>query len=317
MNDHTNTNTSNGNNQPERARAIEPKPINADAHNDDHLSEEIRAQDERERLIGRVIDGEARPEDWAKLQAIAGQDASIWQDLEVSADQRRLLESIVDSAGNTADQLDLEDLPGHAEQFATIEAVGADYGSGGSNARAMLGWAAAAAVALAWGFGVELNGSTMGSAAGLNGVTQQAAGINPATPDEAFQNYLELGREQGLVLEELNRPVIQTRPLADGSGVEVVFVRQIVERRRVQDTFEVYRDEFGRPVALPASPRDIYTFTGQYSAGQFAATNPSAGQTTFTETGASPAAAPGNQANTPAQVAPIRTERPSRLRRVY
>jgi hypothetical protein len=69
--------------------------------------------------------------------------------------------------------------------------------------------------------------------------------------DQLLGAYLAEGAESGRVLEQLPLHTLATQRLPDGCGLEVVFVRSLVERRRVDQAFALAADEHGRPAPLP------------------------------------------------------------------
>ena len=82
------------------------------------------------------------------------------------------------------------------------------------------------------------------------------------TPDDYVKGYMDSGEKTGLVLGEVpRRLLIESRPLKQGEGFEVVYVRQFVERAKVSDLLKFATDEAGRAVPvrqmvpeLPGSP---------------------------------------------------------------
>ena len=45
--------------------------------------------------------------------------------------------------------------------------------------------------------------------------------------------------------------VLESTPLADGGGYEVVYLRQLIERREVRDLYRLGTDELGNTVRVP------------------------------------------------------------------
>lgn len=78
---------------------------------------------------------------------------------------------------------------------------------------------------------------------------------------DALDLYLERGRDEGRVVEERpDRVLVGSRPAADGTGYEVLYIRQILERAVVPELFvPTGADEEGRPVMrrLPAQARSV------------------------------------------------------------
>lgn len=211
------------------------------------MSEPTRSDPTREEiLIGRVTDGEASAADWSELDALAAADPGVWNRL--AAEQRRhaALEQAVDDALTVGE---LVDLP-------TWQNGGAATWSARWSGR--LGWAAAAAVALAW-VGTHRAGLQAGGAApsNRNGAPQQAnlfPGGAVGGSGALLDQYLDQGREEGRVLDELPTLLVETRRNPDGEGSEVIYVRQILERATVREMYTVGTDEFGQPRPAPFVP---------------------------------------------------------------
>jgi hypothetical protein len=210
------------------------------------------AIDRRDELIGRVIDGEASERDWSSLRTLAQADPSVWTDLTATQRQHELLSDAVDEVGMLAEGVELPEgeLMTPAERFERRM----------NGVRAWGGWAAAAAILLVWFTGLPApmrNASPVRPAnpTGTSSAGLVPRGLLPATPDEALAQYLDTGREAGRVIGVMpDKRVLESRPLADGSGVEVLFVRQILEREFVpaDQVFKVGRDEFGAASIVPA-----------------------------------------------------------------
>ncbi|MDX9912682.1 MAG: hypothetical protein RBS39_12705 [Phycisphaerales bacterium] len=197
---------------------------------------------DRDILISRVIDGEATPEDWTALRAMAERDASIWSDLVAAQQDHAELCAIVSRAADAAEHVDVPVLEHMSERVALrTRRVGA-----------WMGWAAAAAIALTWaGMGGFLTRPARVGADGADVAGVPGAGLVDAlTPDQALAQYYKAGQAEGRVLGELpERVVLEAVPTADGR-VEVRFVRQIVERAIVHDLYRVGEDEAGNPVPV-------------------------------------------------------------------
>lgn len=170
-----------------------------------------------DRLISRIVDKVETPAEWAEFRALAATEPSAWELLaEAQRDNDRLVRLAADATA-FADAVELPDADAAAPEPYRFRRP----------LSAAAGWAAAAVVLLAW------------IATGTSGIRRsgegtQLAGLSVApSADESFRNYLERGQADDIVLGEVEPKVlIDTRPL-DGGAVEVVFVRQIVERRQV------------------------------------------------------------------------------------
>lgn len=175
-------------------------------------------------LINRIVDRVETPSEWNEFQSLAATDTSAWELLaEAQRDNERLTALALDATA-IAERVSL---PLHR---GGVRADAGPLASGEWRQRrfwAGAGWATAAALLLAW------------VATGRAGVTsnggEQTAGISlsAASPDDALRRYLDKGQKDGIVLGEVDQKIlIDAQPLASGQ-FEVVFVRQIVERREV------------------------------------------------------------------------------------
>ncbi|GAB4386485.1 MAG: hypothetical protein Kow0022_15630 [Phycisphaerales bacterium] len=200
---------------------------------------------DRDVLIGRVIDGEASAADWQCLRAMAEQDPRIWDELEQTQALHRHLCAGVNDACSAASNVDV---PGvHAEQI--ISARIARIGAWG-------GWLAAAALLLSWAVGLPPAGKRH-VAAGSVGPSLGPEYVRIETPEDALQVYVDRGRDAGSVVGLVADPrIVQTRALPDGSGLEVLLVREILERRLVNQVYRLGTDDAGnvRPVPVQITP---------------------------------------------------------------
>ena len=114
-------------------------------------------------------------------------------------------------------------------------------------AAAWVGWAAAAALAL----GVYTGRIEPGRADGA-----RQAGLFPiGSPEDALQLSMDKGQEAGSVIGEVpERLLLSTEPAPDG-GFSVVYLRQIIERQRVEDIYRFGRNEAGDAVPVPVKTK--------------------------------------------------------------
>lgn len=199
----------------------------------------------RDLLISRVIDGRAGGGDWGSLRALAEGDPGVWRDLEETQQIHDMLCSEVAQACEAADRVGVD---AHRQQVDLSRRL--------SIAGAWGGWLAAAAVGLAWTLGMPL-GSDGSSAIGSVVPSPGPDYVRIETPEDALRTYLDRGRDEGSVLGMVSDPrVLETRALPDGSGVEVLYVREIVERRLIEQVYRLSQDEAGnvRPVQVRIVP---------------------------------------------------------------
>lgn len=193
---------------------------------------------ERDVLIGRIVDGEASPEDWQRLATMAAGDQAVWAEV---ADTQRAHDALARAVERITAPADFVDLPspGHAGENPVQHRLNLVSRWGG--------WAAAAAIVMVWTLGLRPPQTPVGQ-----GERPQSAGLVSWTPDEAFSRYVDAGKQSGQVVQELpERVVYDTRPLESG-GFEVLYIRQVLERRVVDEVYRRAADEFGRPVEVPA-----------------------------------------------------------------
>lgn len=208
--------------------------------------------DERDVLISRVIDGVATSTDWATFRAIAAHDPSIWGEL---ADVQTLHESVCAHVEHSVSIADGVELPGGMIDDGSMRTkmdVVSRWG----------GWAAAAAILLVWFFGKPMVGLQNDNDPVIAGPVGSGLFLNDAQPNQAFDQYLISGQSSGQVVGEMpEHIVIETRPMPDGT-IEVLYLRQIIERRVIDHAYREMRDETGNvfPVPVKLSPRTTNSF---------------------------------------------------------
>jgi len=207
---------------------------------------------DRDILLSRVVDGTALDHDWAALEALGDKDPVLWRELAQSQRQQAALMSVVHAAGRVADEIDIEIPEVHV--IGRLSSV-ARWG----------GWAAAAAIAMAWLGGLRTTGVGTNTADVLPRIGSSGS---PAfdSPADALQAYLNLGADEGTVLGEMPaKVVLQTMPAQDGSArYDVYYLRQIVERATVDDLYRLSSDETGQGVTpVPTRPR-VRPASGSY-----------------------------------------------------
>lgn len=223
-----------------------------DIHNSaDELLDELLPNHARDLLITRVIDGRASASDWDRFRKLAANEPSIWTELADTQNQHELVRDELRHAVSVADWVDL---PGGIIDDAPTRrrmSLASKWG----------GWAIAAALLLAWMVGlpqlpVSDSDAALPSTASMPGSGLiSGIGLQDAAPEQAFERYLSAGRQSGKVIAEMpEQVVVETTPLADGS-IEVIYLRQIIERRVVEEAYQQIRDESGNTIAVPVNLR--------------------------------------------------------------
>ncbi|HYE01850.1 MAG TPA: hypothetical protein VD963_01310 [Phycisphaerales bacterium] len=199
----------------------------------------------RERLVSRIVDGEAGAGEWQEFRALAQADPSAWRELAEAQREFSLMSAQVGTELALGAAAELP-LPGEP---ASVRVLVRSWG----------GWAvAAAAVLLAWpglGLPARVGGGASGGSSPVAGVAAADAGlVRIASPEDAVRAYLEHGKRFGTVLGEVpERVVMDTRPCQTGDCYEVLYLRQFIERAEVCDIKKFGYDEAGLPVAVPVA----------------------------------------------------------------
>ena len=112
------------------------------------------------------------------------------------------------------------------------------------------GWAIAAALLVAWSLGMPRAGQSPAGTdpqiAGIPGI-----GLLDAEPEQAFDQYVSAGQKSGRVIGEVpNQVIVETTPMPDGT-IEVLYLRQVIERKVMDRAYRIIHDESGNEVPVP------------------------------------------------------------------
>jgi hypothetical protein len=197
-------------------------------------------------LISRVVDGVARPEDWDALEQLGATDSSVWRELAQAQRAEQVFKAAACEAVAAVDHIELPPVGlVHAEHRLKFRA---------RQVASWSGWAAAAALALAFLGRAQIGPSGPGS---------QAASILPfATADQAYEQYLAQGKKEGKVLGEMpQRVLVDTVQMPDGR-LRVVFLRQIIEQKTLDELRQLSNNEAGEqclvrvPIVVAKNPKN-------------------------------------------------------------
>lgn len=187
--------------------------------------------------ISRVVDQEASGADWRLLESSATSDPAVWRDLAAALRLNQELVREVREATDVAEHVELDEskfLSARSER-ATASVAGRlqKLGTWG-------GWIAAGLLVLVMNRGEPARQSPgFGNQAGLS-----------LAPADYLSNYLSSGKREGSVVGEMPRKLLlDTTPAEDG-GMYVLYVRQIVERMKVDDLYRISVDEMGNPTPV-------------------------------------------------------------------
>lgn len=201
-------------------------------------------------LLNEIVSNESIERQWSQWCAAAEADPALWRRLaEAQRDELALVRSM-NCAASIADDVDAPD-PDDVE-IETIHGVHADGPR--RSFFTWAGWALAATVMIVGGVW-KMQMQSAHTAQSTSTPNINTASLVPTT-DDLRKQWLETGKEQGTVIGELpQRIVLEARPAENGIGYEVTFVRQIQERMRVPDLYQmVGRDDTGRPQLVSYEP---------------------------------------------------------------
>jgi anti-sigma factor RsiW len=180
-------------------------------------------------LINRIASSEASRGEFAEFEHAAVADPREWERLaRLLRDElhmRSALASAIDDDSTAEIERAIDRSRNARSEFAP---------------RRWSGWAVAAVVALAWTVSLMMNRT------GETPVPPPTSGVQLAslTADEALEQYLRAGESEGRLVRELPTVLVETYPREDG-GLEIYYVRQILEREAVSRVYELAEDEHG------------------------------------------------------------------------
>ncbi|MBS0190854.1 MAG: hypothetical protein U0573_03040 [Phycisphaerales bacterium] len=194
---------------------------------------------EKEILISRVVDGVAAPSDWVELDLIGAGDPSLWKDLAQAQRDRQLLDAAVGEAISVADLVSLPQADTHERRIRIP---------------LWSGWAVAAMIALGAFILPGFRNALINNAPNVNqgSILVPPRVAEDPSPDDALKTYLDKGKDSGKVIRQLPEfVVLESSPAPDGHGYDVVYLRQIVERARVESLKSYEVDESGQKIPAP------------------------------------------------------------------
>jgi hypothetical protein len=203
-----------------------------------------------DRLISRIVDRCAEPGDWGDFTALAHAEPSHWEQLLSTLRTDVALRSALAGALATADTVETP-LPSL------------------SRWRQWTGWAAAGVLALCWagsspGTSRRRPPSRLRSRPSQSGLVasqppaqpeptgQPAPGSPTPTIDSQLASW-----NAGKPVEQLPLRLMEARPGPSGRGIEVTFVRPVVERAVVDGVYSIGTDELGRPAPVLVDPATL------------------------------------------------------------
>ncbi|MCB9838693.1 MAG: hypothetical protein H6813_05085 [Phycisphaeraceae bacterium] len=195
-------------------------------------------------LISRIVDDEASAGDWSAFERLAELEPDVWRRL---AQEQRDAASLARAVASATEVADAVELPLGVSGHGAEQAFTARFGG-------WAGWAIAAAVALAWlGFneipGMQGRDIANGNRAGIATI--------PVSADAALNQYREVGEQEGRYLGEMPKVMVEARPIPGGAQIEVIYLRQLLEREVVRGMYGFAEDDQGRATPVPIEPTVI------------------------------------------------------------
>lgn len=196
---------------------------------------------DNEILVSRVIEPDATSEEWDELTAAAISNPTLWRRTAEALRDHHAMTRAVNASIAIADDVSTTSRTSRLEHRLAVDAA--------PSQRPQLlrwsGWAVAALVALAWVSGLSnVQPTGNGYQAGIGSQVVSAADL--------LERYLVQGRREGRVFDEVPEKIfVQSRPSPTGDAVEVIFIRQILERMTLPDLYQYEgQDESGRPTLV-------------------------------------------------------------------
>ena len=179
-------------------------------------------------LLSRAVDRAASVEDWRELQELSARDTTVWQRLAETLHAETALARAVDNV--------FEQLPAEPRTLPRPR----------SSRRLWLQGLAAAVLVL---------GTWVVARSTADDPPQapiQGQGMEERSAKDLLREYVRRTTETGRHVRELPLTTLATRRL-EGGGLEVIYLRRLLERSRVDRAVRLGRDEHGRLQAVPAS----------------------------------------------------------------
>ena len=208
-----------------------------------------QAVSDRDRLITRVIDGEASAQDWARMAHLAAEEPGLWADVAERQADRDALTAAVEEAIAIADDIDAD---------ASWERFASAHRPTMARLRTWGGWVAAAVIALVVVSRGGVIQTTPPGGDGLGSIpATNSAGLEIDLPtSELLKRYLQEGKDEGTVVSAAEPVVLEARPAENNEHLEVIVLRRIIERRYVDRVPTWSVDEQGQVGARPVRVRD-------------------------------------------------------------
>ena len=203
-------------------------------------------------LVTRVVDGRDTASDWRALESLASADPQVWRTLAQAQRDHRAMSREVRAQTAIAAHVSA---PVHVLGRAGAPAVGEREAMSRRtrDVSTWAGWAAAAAIALAFVGRVGVGPAAL-PADSSSEVTQAGIGLPVGDAAGALQMYLNEGRQNGRVIGEQPMRMLGFEQLPDGAGYRVVYERPIIESAVVSLPYNLTPGDLTQPTKLQLEP---------------------------------------------------------------
>lgn len=187
--------------------------------------------DQHEQLIVRILNRELQARDLDELAQLSQTEPQALSQIAATLRAAATIETGVEAAQSIAASIELPD-SNDLKSSASIPVV------------RWSGWAAAAMLAAAWVLSVVLKPS-------LPSVDGPIRSNILLSANEALEQYIRAGIAEGRIIEELPLLTVDLRPAEDGEGMDVFYIRRVIEKAHVKGMYKMGMDDQGRAVVLP------------------------------------------------------------------
>ena len=187
--------------------------------------------DRHEQLVDRILNRDLQARDLDELAQLSQNDPQALSQIAATLRAAATIETGIEAAESIANSIELPD-SNVLRKTPSIPIV------------RWSGWATASMLAAAWLFVAILKPALPSS-------DEPVRSNILLTASEALEQYMRAGKEEGRIVEELPLITVELRPAEDGDGMDVFYVRRLIERAHVKGMYKMGMDDQGRAVVLP------------------------------------------------------------------
>ncbi len=193
--------------------------------------------DQHEQMIERILNRQIEARDLDELAQLSQSQPEALVRIAAALRAAAQVESGVEAAQALAQTIELPATGDRESNRPSLIARGVGSWSG---------WATAAMVAAAWILAAMLNSSPPAA-------TPSSGRDVLLTANQALQQYMRAGTDEGRIVQELPLLSVGIRPTPDGEESEVIYLRRFMERALVEGVYKMGIDEQGRAVVVPTN----------------------------------------------------------------